>query len=142
MNVKPRHLQFFMDSAALASKMSHAQRNQVGCVIVKGRNIIAHGWNGTPKGSDNVCEVDGVTKPEVIHAEMNAIAKVAQSTESTKDSSLFVTLSPCFECAKLILASGIKQVVYLNEYRDITPLNMLRNNGVQVINYSSLVASD
>ena len=101
--------------------LSHAERRRVGCLIVKDTQIIAEGYNGTPKGFDNSCEyLDEVgeyyTKPEVLHAEANAITKLAKSTNSSKGSTLYATCSPCFQCAKLIIQSGVERVVYRDLY--------------------------
>ena len=103
------------------STLSHAVRRKVGCLIVKDTQIISEGYNGTPRGFDNSCEhtdhVDHMyTKPEVLHAESNAITKLARSTNSSSGATVYVTCSPCFECAKLIIQSGIKRVVYKDLY--------------------------
>lgn len=137
-----------MKIAEVTSGLSYAKRLQVGAVIVKDNQILATGYNGMPSGWENVCEnevmqtyagFEGailntklVTKPEVLHAESNALAKVAQSTESSKDSTLFCTHAPCMECAKLIYQSGITTVYYKNNYRDESGLNFLRLSGVNV----------
>lgn len=120
--MKPKHINFFMKVAELtAVELSTAKRLQVGAILVKDNRIISIGYNGTPSGWDNNCEheVDGclVTKPEVIHAEMNAIGKLAESNESGKGSTMFVTHAPCMECAKLIAHSGIIKVYYKHNYR-------------------------
>jgi len=112
----------YINMAHELSKLSKAERKKVGCLIVKDTQIISEGYNGTPKGFDNDCEYyDYVheihTKPEVLHAESNAITKLARSTNSSSGSTLYVTLAPCFECAKLIIQAGIKRVVYLERYR-------------------------
>lgn len=114
----------------IASK-SYAVRNKVGAILVKNGNIISFGYNGTPSGFDNVCEVNGITKEEVLHAESNAIVKCACSVNSTEDSTLYTTLSPCFECAKLIIQSKIKRVVYKEFYRDFKGIILLTKAGVQ-----------
>jgi dCMP deaminase len=115
---KRKYQELYKDFAIRVADMSYAKRKQVGCVIVKDGRVISMGWNGMPSGFDNVCELgDGTTNPFVIHAEMNAIIKMSKSTDSCDDASLFVTLSPCVECAKLILQSGIKEVFYFEEYR-------------------------
>ena len=112
----------YMNMAHELSKLSKAERKKVGCLIVKDTQIISEGYNGTPKGFDNDCEyydyVDEIhTKPEVLHAESNAITKLARSTNSSSGSTLYVTLAPCFECSKLIIQAGIKRVVFLEQYR-------------------------
>jgi dCMP deaminase len=101
-------------------------------VIVKDKNIISFGWNGTISGLPNACECEGVTKPEVVHAEANAILKAARSTESTEGATLFCTHSCCVECAKMIVQSGIKEFVYIHDYRDDSGIKLLHRAGVEV----------
>lgn len=114
-------------------KLSHCKRKQVGALIVKNRMIISDGFNGTPTGFENCCEnEEGATKWEVLHAEANAILKVASSTQSAKDATLYITLSPCRECSKLIHQAGIKRVVYANAYKDPSGLNFLEKAGVEL----------
>ena len=114
-------------------KLSHCKRKQVGALIVKDRMIISDGFNGTPTGFENPCEdEDNYTKWYVLHAEANAILKVASSTQSCKGSTLYLTLSPCRECSKLIHQAGIIRLVYINEYKDTTGLDFLKNAGVIV----------
>ena len=114
-------------------KLSHCKRKQVGALIVKDRMIISDGFNGTPSGFDNCCEYEnGETKWEVLHAEANAILKVASSTQSCKNATLYITLSPCIQCSKLIHQSGIKRVVYAKTYRDSSGLYFLEKAGVEV----------
>ena len=125
----------YMNMARELSKLSHAQRRKVGCLIVKDTHIIAEGLNGTPRGFDNNCEyIDHVdhmyTKPEVLHAESNAITKLARSTNSSSGATLYVTCSPCFECAKLIIQSGIERVVYDEEYKSQKGLLLLKKAGI------------
>ena len=113
--------------------LSHCKRKQVGALIVKDRMIISDGFNGTPTGFENPCEdEDNYTKWYVLHAEANAILKVASSTQSCKGSTLYLTLSPCRECSKLIHQAGIIRVVYINEYKDRTGLEFLKNAGVMI----------
>lgn len=109
---------YYMNIAHETAKLSVAKRAQVGCIIVKDNRIISIGYNGMPSGWENECEIPGEdkTKPEVLHAETNAIAKVAQSSESCKDAVLFCTHEPCIECAKLIYQSGISEVYFKNTY--------------------------
>ena len=115
------------------AKLSYCKRRQVGALIVKDRMIISDGYNGTPTGLDNSCEDDeGYTKWYVLHAEANAITKVAASTQSSIGATLYVTLSPCTECSKLIHQSGIKRVVYIYQYKDRSGLDFLINAGIQV----------
>lgn len=114
-------------------KLSHCKRKQVGALIVKDRMIISDGFNGTPTGFDNCCEDEtGITKWEVLHAEANAILKVASSTQSCKNATLYITLSPCTQCSKLIHQAGIKRVVYANAYRDTAGLEFLEKAGVEI----------
>ncbi|MFD2566797.1 deoxycytidylate deaminase [Pseudotenacibaculum haliotis] len=114
-------------------KLSHCERKQVGALIVKGRMIISDGFNGTPTGFDNCCEdEEGLTKWEVLHAEANAILKVAASTQSSEGATLYITLSPCRQCSKLIHQAGIKRVVYSRSYRDTSGLEFLEKAGVEL----------
>ncbi len=114
-------------------KLSHCKRKQVGALIVKDRMIISDGFNGTPTGFDNCCEDEnGDTKWEVLHAEANAILKVAASTQSAKGATLYITLSPCTQCSKLIHQAGIKRVVYANAYKDLSGIYFLEKAGVEV----------
>lgn len=123
----------YMRMAKEWSKLSFCHRKQVGALIVKDRMIISDGFNGTPSGFENPCEDDnGDTKWYVLHAEANAILKVAGSTQSCKDATLYLTMSPCKECSKLIHQSGIKRVVYLEAYKDTTGLDFLEKAGVEV----------
>jgi len=115
------------------SKLSHCKRKQVGAIIVKDRMIISDGYNGTPTGFENCCEdEDHYTKWYVLHAEANAILKVASSTQSCKGATLYVTLSPCRECSKLIHQAGIVRVVYNNAYKDDSGLKFLEKAGVEL----------
>ena len=118
------------------SKLSYAERKKVGCLIVKDTKIISEGYNGTPTGFDNACEyyshVDEMyTKPEVLHAESNAITKLARSTNSSSDSTLYVTLAPCFDCSKLIIQAGVKRLVYKDTYRK-DGLSLLNKAGIDI----------
>ncbi len=134
----PEEKQLKFDKAYLRiarewGKLSHCKRKQVGAVIVKDRMIISDGYNGTPTGFENPCEDDeGCTKWYVLHAEANAILKVAASTQSCKGATLYITLSPCKECSKLIYQSGIKRVVYQNGYKDDSGLKFLEKAGVEI----------
>ena len=112
-------------------QLSYCKRKQVGAIIVKDRMIISDGYNGTPTGFDNSCEdEEGLTRWDVLHAEANAILKVARSTQSCEGATLYITLSPCKECSKLIHQSGIKRVVYQNGYRDDSGIQFLKKAGV------------
>lgn len=121
------------------SKLSYCQRKQVGAIIVRDRMIISDGYNGTPSGFENNCEdEEGLTKWYVLHAEANAISKVARSTQSCENATLYITLSPCRECSKLIHQSGIKRVVYQNGYRDTSGIDFLEKAGIEVIQIEGL----
>jgi dCMP deaminase len=124
----------FINIAKETSTLSHCVRSKVGAVLVKDGNIISFGYNGTPSGMDNCCEEDNVTLKHVIHAECNAILKAAKTGNSVDGSTLYLTLSPCLDCSKLILQSGIKRVVYLNEYRNSEGIDFLKQF-IQVENY-------
>ena len=116
------------------AKLSYCKRKQVGALIVKDKMIISDGYNGTPTGFENICEdEDNYTKWYVLHAEANAIMKVAASTQSSKGSTLYITMSPCKECSKLIFQSGIVRVVYNIEYKDKTGINFLRKAGLEIV---------
>ncbi len=131
--------QAYMRMAFEWAKLSYCDRKQVGAIIVKDRMIISDGFNGTPTGFENSCEDrEGNTKWYVLHAEANAILKVASSTQSCKDSTLYITLSPCKECSKLIHQSGIKRVVYANAYKDETGLEFLEKAGVELTHIKNL----
>ena len=122
------------------SSLSRATRKKVGCLIVKDGAIISDGYNGTPKGFDNQCEFvppnsldsELITKSEVLHAESNAITKLAKSTQSSKGSTMYITISPCVECAKLIIQSEISRVVYGKLYKNPDGLNLLRQAEIQI----------
>jgi dCMP deaminase len=127
----------YLEMASIWSKNSYCKRRQVGALIVKDRMIISDGYNGTPSGFENECEDDDFkTKPYVLHAEANAITKVAKSGNSSCGATLYVTTSPCIECAKLIIQAGVARVVYLNEYHNTEGLDLLRRAGIEVINFS------
>ena len=116
------------------AELSHCHRKKVGAIIVKDRMIISDGFNGTPTGFENPCEDEsGSTKWYVLHAEANAILKVANTTQSCKGATLYITLSPCQQCSKLIHQAGIKKVVYANQYKDLSGLDFLRKAGVELI---------
>lgn len=124
--------QRYLEMAAIWARNSYCKRRQVGALIVKDRMIISDGYNGTPSGFENVCEDEnGVTKPYVLHAEANAITKVSKSGNSSDGATLYVTASPCVECAKLIIQSGIKRVVYSDEYRLTDGIDLLRRAGIE-----------
>jgi len=115
------------------SKLSYCERKQVGALIVKDKMIISDGYNGTPTGFENICEDDeGYTKWYVLHAEANAILKVASSTQSCQGATLYITMSPCKECSKLVHQAGITRVVYLNAYKDNSGISFLERAGVEI----------
>lgn len=115
------------------AQLSYCQRRKVGAIIVKDRMIISDGYNGTPSGFDNCCEdEDGLTRWDVLHAEANAILKVARSTQSCENATLYITLSPCKECSKLIHQSGIRRVVYQTTYKDASGIDFLKRAGVEI----------
>lgn len=120
-------------------KLSYCRRKQVGAIIVKDRMIISDGYNGTPTGFENICEdEEGFTKWYVLHAEANAILKVARSTQSCKGATLYITHSPCRECSKLIHQSGIQRMVYQKAYKDSSGLEFLKRAGVEIIQLTDL----
>lgn len=124
----------YLRMAAIWSENSYCVRRKVGALIVKDKMIISDGYNGTPSGFPNVCESsEGVTLPYVLHAEANAITKVARSNNSSDGSTLYVTASPCMECSKLIIQSGIRRVVFSELYRITDGLDLLREAGVEVV---------
>ena len=121
------------------SKLSHCKRRQVGALIVKDKMIISDGYNGTPTGFENICEDDeGYTKWYVLHAEANAILKVASTTQACNCATLYITMSPCKECSKLIHQAGIKRMVYYNEYKDNSGIVFLEKAGVSIQHISDL----
>lgn len=123
----------YLRMARIWAENSYCTRRQVGAIIVNDSMIISDGFNGTPSGFENVCEdADGVTKPYVLHAEANAITKVARSNNSSEGATLYVTASPCLECSKLIIQAGIKRVVFNEIYRITDGLDLLRRAGVKV----------
>jgi dCMP deaminase len=133
MSKKNKYDKAYLRIAKEWSKLSYCKRKQVGAIIVRDRMIISDGYNGTPSGFENCCEEeDGLTKWYVLHAEANAILKVARSTQSCEGATLYITLSPCKDCSKLIHQSGIKRVVYHEEYKDCCGIDFLRKAGVEV----------
>jgi dCMP deaminase len=135
--MKPKHQTAHMRAAHIYAELSSARRLKVGALVVKDDRIVSIGYNGMPSGWDNNCEYDLEdgnikTRPEVLHAETNALAKLARSTESGLDADLFVTHSPCLDCAKLIYQSGIKRVFYATAYRDNSGINFLKSSGIDV----------
>ena len=124
----------YLKMANVWAKLSYCKRKQVGALIVKDRMIISDGYNGTPSGFENSCEnAAGETHWFVLHAEANAILKLATSTQSAKDATLYLTLSPCKECSKLILQAGIKKLVYVDDYKDNDGIEFLQNHGIDIM---------
>ena len=124
----------YLDMARIWAQNSYCQRRQVGALVVKEGMIISDGYNGTPSGFENICEDDnGVTKPYVLHAEANAITKLARSSNNSDSATIYITASPCIECAKLIIQAGIKRVVYGEQYRLTDGIDLLRRAGIEVV---------
>lgn len=124
----------YMRMAAIWAENSYCVRRKVGALIVKDKMIISDGYNGTPAGFENICENDeGFTKPYVLHAEANAITKIARSNNNSNGATLYVTTSPCIECAKLIIQAGIVRVVYGEEYHIMDGIDLLKRAGVEVL---------
>ena len=122
----------YLRMARIWAENSYCKRRQVGALVVKDKMIISDGYNGTPSGFENVCEENNVTKPYVLHAEANDITKLARSSNNSEGSTLYVTASPCIECSKLIIQSGIKRVVYAEKYRLTDGIDLLERAGVKV----------
>ena len=135
MNSKQRELdKRYLRMAAIWAENSYCNRRQVGALIVKEKMIISDGYNGTPSGFENQCEEEnGQTKPYVLHAEANAITKIACSNNNSKDATLYVTASPCIECAKLIIQAGIKRVVYAENYRLTDGIDLLQRANIEIV---------
>lgn len=127
----------YLDMAAIWAKNSYCKRRQVGALLVKNRMIISDGFNGTPSGFENQCEDENnTTKPYVLHAEANAITKVAKSGNSSEGATLYITTAPCIECAKLIIQAGIVRVVYAEEYRMSEGIELLKRAGIEIVNFN------
>lgn len=128
-----RYDRAYLKMAQEWGKLSHCNRKQVGALIVRDNMIISDGYNGTPSGFPNSCEDDnGETHWYVLHAEANAILKVSKSTQSAKDATLYLTLSPCKDCSKLILQAGITRVVFMNAYKDLSGVDFLKEAGIEI----------
>lgn len=124
----------YMRMAAIWAENSYCNRRKVGVLIVKNQMIISDGYNGTPAGFENICEDEnGLTKPYVLHAEANAITKIARSNNSSEGATLYVTASPCIECAKLIIQAGIRRVVYAEKYRLEDGIELLKRANIEVV---------
>jgi dCMP deaminase len=134
---KNKQLQFdrrYLEMAQIWAQNSYCKRRQVGALIVQGKMIISDGYNGTPSGFENICEDENnLTKPYVLHAEANAITKVAKSNNSSENATLYVTTSPCLECAKLIIQAGIRRVVYCQKYRIEDGIRLLERAGIELV---------
>lgn len=129
----------YLRMAKTWGSLSHCKRKQVGAIIVKDEMIISDGYNGTPAGFDNCCENDqGETHWYVLHAEANAILKVAKSTNNCKGATLYQTLSPCKDCSKLILQAGIKKVVFIDNYKDTSGIDFLRDAGIEIVHIPNI----
>jgi dCMP deaminase len=124
----------YLRMAAIWAKNSYCKRRKVGALLIKDKMIISDGYNGTPSGFENICEdQENNTKPYVLHAEANAITKVAKSANSSEGATLYVTSSPCMECSKLIIQAGIKRVVFTENYRIEDGINLLKKAGIEVV---------
>ena len=142
-NSREKQTQFdirYIQMARVWATNSYCKRRQVGALIVKDRMIISDGYNGTPSGFENECEDENNnSKPYVLHAEANAITKVAKSNNSSEGATLYITASPCMDCAKLIIQAGIIRVVYADEYRIIDGIELLEKAGIEVVQLSSVI---
>lgn len=133
----------YLRMARIWSENSYCERRKVGAIIVKDKMIISDGYNGTPAGFENVCEDEnGMTKPFVLHAEANAITKVARSNNSSEGATLYITASPCMECSKLIIQSGIRRVVFNELYRITDGIDLLERAGIECVHISDLNSND
>lgn len=138
-NKQLRYDKAYLRMAKEWAQLSYCQRKQVGALIVKDQMIISDGYNGTPSGFNNCCEdKDGKTHWYALHAEANAILKVAKSTNNAKGATLYLTLSPCKDCSKLVLQSGIKRVVYIHDYKDNAGLNFLATAGIEIVQIKNI----
>jgi dCMP deaminase len=133
-NKQTKFDQRYLEMARIWAKNSYCTRRQVGALVVKNNMIISDGYNGTPSGFENICEDDnGVTKPYVLHAEANAITKLARSNNNSEGATIYITASPCIECAKLIIQAGIKRVVYGEKYRLMDGIELLERADIEVV---------
>lgn len=134
-----RYDKAYLKMASEWAQLSHCTRKKVGSLIVKNGMIISDGYNGTPSGFPNDCEdVNGITQWYVLHAEANALLKISKSTNSSQDATLYITLSPCKECSKLILQAGITRVVYRDGYKDTSGIDFLRSAGIDVLQIEAI----
>ena len=140
--MKSKYIRAHLEVAKIYGELSTATRLKVGCIIVKDDRIISIGYNGMPSGGSNVCEEDGHTKPEVFHAETNAITKLAKSTESGEGSYMFCTFAPCLDCAKLIIQSGIKEFHFEHRYKSSDGLDLIEKySDIKVVKYTDYVTN-
>ena len=140
--MKSKYIRAHLEVARIYGQLSTATRLKVGCIIVKDDRIISIGYNGMPSGGSNVCEEDGHTKPEVFHAETNAISKLAKSTESGQGAYMFCTFAPCVDCAKLILQSGIKEFHFEHRYKSGAGLDLLEKySDIKIVKYTDYVTN-
>ena len=140
--MKSKYIRAHLEVARVYGQLSTATRLKVGCIIVKDDRIISIGYNGMPSGGSNVCEEDGHTKPEVFHAETNAITKLAKSTESGEGSYMFCTFAPCLDCAKLIIQSGIKEFHFEHRYKNSAGLDLIEKySDIKVVKYTDYVTN-
>ncbi len=129
--------EMYMKITQVISERSYCKRKKVGCIIVKDNMIISDGYNGTPTGFENNCEdQNNKTKAYVLHAEANALTKLAKSTQNSDGSTLYVTMSPCYECSKLIIQTGIKKVIFKEKYRVTDGLDLLKKSGIEVVHFT------
>tara|TARA_B100001971_G_C18247488_1_gene575437 strand:- start:1910 stop:2323 length:414 start_codon:yes stop_codon:yes gene_type:complete len=134
--MKAKYIRAHLEVARIYGELSTAERLKVGCIIVKNDRIISIGYNGMPSGGSNVCEENGKSKPEVLHAEANAITKLAKSTESGEGSYMFCTFAPCVNCAKLIIQSGIKEFYFEYRYKNSDGLDLLEKySDIKIVKY-------
>ena len=138
MDIEKKQLELdkrYIRMASIWAENSYCQRRKVGALIVKDKMIISDGYNGTPSGFENICEdTNGLTKPYVLHAEANAITKIARSSNNSDGATLYVTDAPCIECSKLIIQAGIKRVIFARQYRLTDGLELLKRAGIELIN--------
>lgn len=140
--MKEKYIIAHMQVAYVYARLSSCKRRKVGCVIIKENTPIAIGYNGTPSGSDNCCEdVAGKSKPTVIHAEDNALRKLTSSTESARDSTMFITTAPCIICAPRIVDAGVKRVIYDDIYHNFDGVNYLQSRGIEVMRFTADLSS-
>jgi dCMP deaminase len=140
--MKNKYIRAHLEVARIYGQLSTATRLKVGCIIVKDDRIISIGYNGMPTGGSNVCEENGHTKPEVLHAETNAITKLAKSTESGQDAYMFCTFAPCVDCAKLIMQSGIKEFHFEHRYKNNDGLDLLEKYcDIKIVKYTDYVTN-